>query len=414
MLNSHIRYLHGKLFCDEVPVEDIAAEVGTPVYIYSLPRVLENLRRIQSLFPEAHIHFSSKSNANLAVLGALIGAGAGVDAVSAGEIHRALLVGARPEDIVFAGVGKTHDELEYAIRQGVGWINVENVRELDIINGLASVSRQRTQRVALRLNPDVTASTHPYIATGHSYAKFGLTAEVVRGILADQSRYPQVRIEGLHIHIGSQLHDTAATQRALEIALELIAPYPQITIVNIGGGLPVPYAPDDVIPAWEDFAAALRPMLTGYTVILEPGRSIVADAGLLVCEALYVKQQAGTTILIVDASMAELIRPALYEAHHEIVPLTESAGERSLTQVVGPVCESADVLGRDVSLPNIQPGERLAILNAGAYGMVMASNYNQRPRPPEVVVRDDDPRTWMVARRRETWDDLTRLEMARG
>jgi diaminopimelate decarboxylase len=236
---------------------------------------------------------------------------------------------------------------------------------------------------------------------------------VVRGILTDQEQYPQVKIEGIHVHIGSQLHDTAATQRAVEIALEIIAPYPAIKTVNIGGGLPVAYSPDEVIPAWEDFAAVLRPLLSGYQVVLEPGRSIIADAGLLVCESLYVKQQAGTTILIVDASMAELIRPALYEAHHEIVPLHESQGERHLTQVVGPVCESADVLGRDVLLPGLQPGNRLAILNAGAYGMVMAGNYNQRPRPPEVVIQADGT-SWMVARRRETWDDLTRLEMARG
>jgi diaminopimelate decarboxylase len=412
MFNEHIRYTDGKLYCDSVVVDSIAAEIGTPVYIYSLPRALSNLRRIQTLFPEAHIHFSTKSNANLAVLSALIGAGAGIDAVSAGEIHRALLVGAQASDIVFAGVGKTHEELEYAIRQGVGWINVENVRELDHINSIAE-AQGRTQRVALRLNPDVTASTHPYIATGHSYAKFGLTAEVVRGILADQSKYPGIQIEGLHIHIGSQLHDTVATQRAVEIALEIIAPYLTIKTLNIGGGLPVAYAPDEVIPVWDDFAAVLRPLLTGYQVILEPGRSIIADAGLLVCEALYVKKQAGTTILIVDASMAELIRPALYEAHHEIVPLVENQGERYITQVVGPVCESSDLLGKDLSLPDLQPGERLAILNAGAYGMVMASNYNQRLRPPEVVVREDG-NTWMIARRRETWDDLTRTEMMTG
>jgi diaminopimelate decarboxylase len=412
MLNDHIRYVDGQLHCDQVVVDAIASEMGTPVYIYSLPRALANLRRIQAMFPEAHLHFSAKSNSNLAVLAALIGNGAGIDAVSGGEIHRALLAGAKAENIVFAGVGKTRAELDYAIRQRVGWINVENVSELDHINEIAA-SYQRKQQVALRLNPDVTASTHPYIATGHSYAKFGLTAEVVRGILAEQTRYPHIQIDGIHIHIGSQLHDTTATQRAVEIALEMIAPYPAIKTVNIGGGLPVAYSPEESVPAWEDFATALRPLLKSYDLVLEPGRSIIADAGLLVCETLYIKQQAGTTILIADASMAELIRPALYEAHHEIVPLTESAAERQLTQVVGPVCESSDVLGRDVLLPPLQAGERLAILNAGAYGMVMASNYNQRPRPPEVVVREDG-KTWMVARRRETWDDLTRAEMSTG
>ncbi|MBI5669214.1 MAG: diaminopimelate decarboxylase [Chloroflexi bacterium] len=417
MLNDSIYHHDGALYCDSVLVSEIAVQVGTPVYIYSLRRVVSNLRRIQTAFADLqpHIHYSAKANANLAVLRALVEAGAGIDAVSGGEIYRALLAGAKAENIVFAGVGKTRDELRYALEQGVGWFNVENVGELHHLNELAA-DNGKTAQVALRLNPDVAAQTHRHIATGHGGAKFGLPAEVVRDVLARQADYPALRFDGIHVHIGSQLHDTQATQRAVEIALELIAPYPEIRTVNIGGGLPVAYAPDERVPAWDDFAATLAPLLRGYTVLLEPGRSIIADAGLLVVSVLYVKQQAGQTFLITDGSMAELIRPALYEAHHEIVLVnrpspSQGEGRQAATQVhiVGPVCETSDMLGRSRALPDAQPGDLLAVLTAGAYGMVMASNYNQRPRPPEVVVTEDG-QTWRVVRRRETWDDLVRLE----
>lgn len=416
MLNDSIHYQDEALYCDAIPISDITAQTGTPVYIYSLKRALGNFRRIQTAFGDIHphIHYSAKANANLSILRALVSAGAGIDAVSAGEIHKALLAGAEAKDIVFAGVGKTPTELTYAIEKGVGWINVENVAECALINDIVQQQQRptlRAQRIALRLNPDVTANTHPYIATGHWGAKFGLTADTVRDLLAKQSVYPHICFEGIHIHIGSQLHDTQATQRALEIALELIAPYPDIRTVNIGGGLPVAYRPDEIIPSWENFAASLREMLVGYTVLLEPGRSIIADAGLLVASVLYVKQQAGQTILITDGSMAELIRPALYQAHHEIVPIIASPSKHEvLTQVVGPICETADIIGRDISLPQLQAGDLLAVLTAGAYGMAMANNYNQRPRPPEIIVVEDG-QSWQIARRRETWDDLVRLEM---
>lgn len=414
MLNDSIHYQDDALYCDSVPVSEIAGQAGTPVYVYSLRRAVRNLRRMQSAFAELqpHIHYSAKANASLAVLRALVEAGAGVDAVSGGEIYRALLAGVKAKDIVFAGVGKTRDELRYALETGVGWYNVENVGELHLLNDLAS-AMGHTARVALRLNPNVAARTHHHIATGHGDAKFGLPAETVRDILARQAEYPALRFDGIHVHIGSQLHDTQATQRAVEIALELIAPYPEIRIVNIGGGLPVAYRADETVPSWEDFAATLTPLLKGYTVLLEPGRSIIADAGLLVVSVLYLKQQAGQTFLITDGSMAELIRPALYEAYHEIVPilspLPQREGQGVRANIVGPVCETSDVLGRDRVLPDVQPGDLLAVLDAGAYGMVMASNYNQRPRPPEVVVAEDG-QTWHVAHRRETWGDLVRLE----
>ncbi len=414
MLNTSLHYLNDLLLCDQVPVSDIAAACGTPVYIYSLRRVLDNLQGIRSSFAalNPHIHYSVKANANQTILRALVRAGAGMDAVSGGEIFRALRAGARPETIVFAGVGKTPAELRYALEQGVGWFNVENVEECRWLNDLAGQLGRSAVRVALRLNPQVAASTHRHIATGHGGAKFGLTTEAARFLLDSQADYPHLRFEGIHVHIGSQLHEVQATAAAVRAACELAAPYPGIRTINMGGGLPVGYHPSETLPDAAAFAAAVAPWLAGYQVLLEPGRSVVADAGLLVVTVLYVKRQAGQVFVVTDGSMAELLRPALYDAHHELVPVRRPAAASPLeaVQVVGPVCESADVLARDCRLPPVQPGDSLAVLTAGAYGMVMASNYNQRPRPPEVVVTADGT-SWSVTRRRETWDDLVRLEV---
>jgi diaminopimelate decarboxylase len=412
MLNESFHYHDGALYCDSVRIADIAAQVGTPVYIYSLRRALDNLRRIRAAFAplNPHIHYSAKANGNLTILRALIRAGAGIDAVSAGEIYRALQAGAKPEEIVFAGVGKTADELRYAAEQGVGWFNVENVDECRLLDK-AAASVGRDARVALRFNPDVVANTHRHIATGHGGAKFGLSAKAIRYLLAHAGEYPHLRFEGIHIHIGSQLHDTDATREAVRATLDLIAPYPAIRTVDIGGGLPTAYSPGDQLPSLDDFVSALVPLLRGYDVILEPGRSVIADAGILVMQVLYLKQAADQIFVIVDAGMTELIRPALYEAHHEIVPLISyPAGTPTPpVYVVGPVCETTDVLGREVPLPDMQPGDLLAALTAGAYGMVMATNYNARPRPPEIVVLEDGV-TWQIARRRETWADLVQHE----
>lgn len=410
MFNKSIRYHESQLYCDSVPVCEIVAQVGTPLYLYSLPRVLENFRRIQAAFPQAHIHYSAKANGNLALLEALVHAGAGIDAVSGGEIYRALLAHAEPEQIVFAGVGKTTAELFYAIEQDIGWFNVENVHEAHKLDTIAREAG-KTVRVALRFNPDVEANTHRHIATGHSTAKFGVTAGSIRELLDQRDDTPNLRYEGIHIHIGSNLHDTLATQEALRLALELVAPYPQIRTVNLGGGLPVAYAPDETLPSVEDFAKSVLPLLAGYDLILEPGRSIIADAGLLLMRVTYVKEHGGQKFLIVDAGMTELIRPALYDARHQIIPVNQAAvDERETVQIVGPVCETTDVLGHDVVLPPIQRHDCLAVMTVGAYGMVMASNYNARPRPPEVAVAEDGA-SWFIIRRRETWQDLVMHEL---
>lgn len=411
MFNSSIRYEAGELWCDSVRVADIVAQVGSPVYIYSLKRTLENYERIRAAFAplDSRLHYSAKANGSLAVMRALIGAGAGIDTVSAGEIFRALKAGAQPEQIVFAGVGKTMAELFFAVERNVGWFNIENIREAELLNSIA-MTAGKTVRVAVRLNPNIQASTHAHIATGHGGAKFGLTADAVAELLARRDQLPALRFEGIHVHIGSQLHEIDQTVEAARKAVELAKLAPTINTIDIGGGFPVSYEPGEDIPTPQDFAEALAPVLSGYGVVLEPGRSIIADAGLLVTRVQYLKEHGGVRSVIVDAGMTELIRPALYDAHHAIMPLTDSTAEKVSVQVVGPVCETTDVLGHDVLLPPVAPNDCLAILTAGAYGMVMSSNYNARPRPPEVVVEPDGV-GWHVARRRETWDDLVALEV---
>lgn len=397
---------------DDVSVSTIADKAGTPVYIYSLKRILRNFRRLRDAFSQvdAHIHYSAKANSSLAVLKALTDAGAGIDAVSGGEIFRALRAGASPKDIVFAGVGKSREEIKYALEQGIGWLNVENVLELDYINAIADSLKIESARVALRLNPQVTADTHPYMSTGHGAAKFGLTAQVIQEVLAAAEQFPRIAFAGIHIHIGSQLGDVKATLCAVKKLLELIRPYPNIDTINLGGGLPAAYRFGEGVPAAADFAAALAPYLKGYRILIEPGRSLVADAGILVTEVQYVKRQAGQTFYIVDASMTELLRPSLYQAHHEIAPLVQSSGDSPLAQIVGPVCETADVLAKDRELPRLRVGDKVAIMTAGAYGMVMSSNYNARPRPAEAVIGVEG-NSWAISRKRESMQDLLRHDL---
>jgi len=406
-LHESVKLTPTGLMIEGIAAHDLAEALGTPLYVYSLGRLRENLRRLRAAFAplgQVDVHYSAKANANLAILRAVLAEGAGIDAVSGGEIFRALSAGAAPQNIVYAGVGKTPQEIAYAVEQGIGWFNVENLAELGHIEREAARLGRRV-RVALRLNPEVTANTHPYIATGHGGAKFGLTSDAIRQALTEQGRYPHLDFAGLHVHIGSQLGDTHGTVQAVERALELTAPYETLRTLNIGGGFPVPYGLDEVVPAFDAFAQALAPLLRGYHVLLEPGRSIVADAGLLLTRVLYTKHQGGQHIAIVDASMTELIRPALYEARHTILPVADLAarGPARPTQVVGPVCETADVLGHDVPLPPLQEGDVLAILTCGAYGMVMASHYNARPKPAEVLVEGNQ---WRLARPRERWQDL--------
>jgi len=421
MLNDHIRYVNHELHCDSVAVREIIAQVGTPAYIYSLPRALANLRRIQTAFSplNAHIHYSAKANGNLALLRTLVEHGAGIDCVSGGEVFRALRAGCPPENIVLAGVGKTVADSRFAVEQRIGWVNIENVAECAMIDAYAAATGIR-QRVALRLNPDVAANTIRQIATGHGGAKFGLSADTITALLDRQADYPHLDFAGIHVHVGSQLGDTSATEQAVRAARAIAERYPSVTTLDIGGGLPVAYRPDTPLPDVSSFAQALAPLVAGYEVILEPGRSIIADAGILVAQVLYTKEHGGQHFVILDTGMTELIRPALYDAHHEIAPIGLLSPQTPLqlgegfavraVEIVGPVCETTDTMAHDRSLPPLAPGDHVALLTAGAYGFVMASNYNARPRPPEVVISPDGS-TWRIARPRETWEDLVTREL---
>lgn len=408
MFNDSFHYEAGELCCDGMPLRTIAQAVGTPVYVYSAARLHHNAARLQRAFAplSAELHYSLKANANLTLVRLLYRIGLGMDAVSAGEIHRALRAGVAPERIVFAGVGKTPTEILFALRSGIGWFNVESRDELDLLNRLAGEEGCMPQ-VALRLNPGIKAQTHPHIATGHAAAKFGMPPQVVANLLEVRHAYPYLHLAGIHVHIGSQLGTVAGTVEAVRLAQSLAAPHPDVRTLNIGGGFPVPYTADDRYPSPEDFAQALSPLVSGWHVLAEPGRSVIADAGVLVIGVVTVKEQGGQRFVIADAGMTDLLRPALYGATHEVVPLDQRDGPLAPAVVSGPVCESTDVLHRAVLLPPLKAGDRLAVLTVGAYGMTMASNYNLRTRPPEVLVENGG---WRLIRRRETWDDLLRLE----
>lgn len=393
-----------------VALDALIDQVGSPCYIYSLGRIRHNYRRLSQAMTglNASLHYSLKANANLAIVRALIAEGAGLDAVSGGEIFRALKAGANPAHIVFAGVGKTAAELDYALAQRVGCFNVESVGELERLNGFASARNIRAQ-VALRINPAVQANTHHNIATGHAAAKFGIAEADARDALAHPERYPALDLSGIHVHIGSQLGSVAETAEAARHALRLIDDFPTITRLNMGGGFPVSYT-DEVYPPVEAFAEALGEVLRGRTLTLsfEPGRYIVADAGALIMEVQYLKRVDGQRIVITDAGMTELIRPMLYGAIHPIEALTPSDA-LSPAQVVGPICESTDVMSSHCLLPDdLKPGDRLIVRMTGAYGAVMGSTYNARPRPPEIIIDGD---SWQIARHRETWEDLIAHEV---
>jgi diaminopimelate decarboxylase len=407
---STFEYAHGQLACGPVPLAQLADEFGTPLYVYSADSIRARYRRLAAAFAPLQplFCFAIKANASQALLRVLHAEGAGFDIVSGGELFRALRAGAAPEHIVFAGVGKTEAELAEGLAAGIGWFNVESADELGRLNRLAAARGQRA-RVAVRLNPNVAPDTHHHIQTGGARNKFGLPLpEAVALARRAAAEFPAIDLRGAHIHIGSQVPDPAATLAALEVALEFAGQVDGVDTLDLGGGFPVAYRDTDQFPAIEVFAAPLvarlLPLAGRLHIHLEPGRYLVAEAGALITTVQAVKDVAGRRTLVVDAGMQTLLRPALYDAYHGVAPLEQSAPEATvITDVVGPICESADVLARERPLPALAPGQRLALLTAGAYGFSMASQYNSQPRPAEVVV---DGAEVILARRRETYEDL--------
>lgn len=400
--------------CEGVPLEELAAAEGTPLYVYSAGTITTRYRAIDDAFrgyPHA-IHYALKANSTLAIARLVRGLGAGADANSGGEIDVALRAGFIPEQIVFTGVGKTTAELSQAIELGVKTINAESEGELDRIDLLAR-ERQTRARVALRVNPDIDARSHPHISTGLKANKFGIPMDAVRDICRRFSGRPGLEIVGLHTHVGSQITDLDPLRRAaaaiVGLARELKDDGITIDHLDLGGGLGVSYD-GSTVPTAAEYAAALLPVVrdSGLAIILEPGRNIVATAGALVSRVVDVKDRPdGKAFVILDAGMTELIRPMLYGAFHRIEPVRATSAPEILADIVGPLCETSDTLGKDRRLPRPQPGDLFAVLDAGAYGAVMASNYNRRPMPAEVLV---DGTAWSVIRRRQTIDDLLALE----
>ena len=390
----------------------IARDIGTPCYVYDAERIRENYRAISGAFASDMpllICFAVKANGNLSVLRLLRELGAGFDVVSAGEMQRALRAGAAPETIVFAGVGKTDAELIAALEAGIGWINVESAQELGVLGELA-IQTGRKQRVALRINPGVDAHTHSYMTTGKASNKFGIERETALDIARRHADFPGVSIEGIHFHIGSMVTEPEPYVAAVQIALALIAEFRALGVaintLDMGGGFGVAYTADQIAAPLGEIAAAILPLTkaAGLELHLEPGRYIVADAGVLLTRVLYTKNNGGVNYAIVDAAMNDLIRPALYGARHTPTLVgAKHAGKSLLYELVGPVCESGDFLAHEAELPPLERGALIAFGHAGAYGMSMASNYNTRPRAPEVMV---DGASCRIIRPRESLEHL--------
>jgi diaminopimelate decarboxylase len=402
------------LVCDGVPLTTIAAAVGTPVYVYSAATLRERYRAIDRAFgdhPHA-IHYALKANSTLAVVRVLRDLGSAVDANSVWEIEVARKAGFEPGQIVFTGVGKSPEELECAVVLGVKAINVESAGELARLEAIGA-RLGRTVRVAIRVNPDIDAKSHPHISTGLKINKFGVPLDAARELMQTFAQRPSLALVAIHLHVGSQITSLDPLRRAAALAadlsLELRAQGCPLEYVDLGGGLGVSYDGGDV-PSVSDYVGALLTEMrrAGLPIVVEPGRAIAAPAGALVARVIDVKPRtAESDFIIIDAGMTELLRPALYGAFHRIEPVTAAATGSHHYEIVGPVCESSDVVGRDRMLPELTVGDLVAIRDAGAYGSVMASNYNRRPLPPEVMVDDG---AWRVVRRRQTVDEQLALE----
>ena len=407
------KYVGNELYCEEVPVKKITEEVGSPVYIYSSRTLKNHYMAFDTAFAEVpHIVcFAVKANSNLAILNLFANEGGGADIVSGGELFRALKAGVDPQKMVFAGIGKTEEEITYALNSNILMFNVESPLELQKINEVAGKLGVKA-RIALRVNPDIDPKTHPYISTGLKKSKFGIG---IKGALEEYqlaSTLPNIEVVGIHKHIGSQITEVGPFVAALEKILNLVKQLKEsgieIKYIDAGGGLGIRYNEEEP-PHPREFGAAIMPLLKdmGCTLIFEPGRVLVGNAGILVTKVLYLKTGEAKNFVIVDAGMNDLLRPSLYDAFHKIIPVEEKQANEITADVVGPICESGDFLAKDRKIPQPEPGDHLAVMSAGAYGFTMSSNYNSRPRVAEVMVDGDK---YHVIRKRESYEDLVKGE----
>ncbi len=408
---DHFTYRNFDLCCEQVSLRSLAADVGTPAYVYSKAALLESYRAYDDAFAEVPhvVCYSIKANANLGVLATLARAGAGADIVSGGELFRALRAGFPPSKIIFSGVGKTRDEMRDALEAEILMFNVESLSELRTLDEVARELGVRAP-VALRVNPDVDPQTHPYIATGLKTSKFGIPFAQALEAYEEAASLKGVEVVGADMHIGSQLTRAAPFADAVARLASLVKALREraiaIRTVDVGGGLGIRHR-EETPPTHREYAMALLPALRelGVTVLLEPGRSIVGNAGVLLTRVLYRKDTGDKKFVVIDAAMNDLIRPPLYDSYHEVRPVSEArlGGPTEKVDVVGPICESGDFLAKDRELARTAEGDLLAVMSAGAYGFAMASNYNTRPRAAEVLV---DGNRYTIVRRRETYEDL--------
>ncbi len=412
-MNNLFAYRDGILHAEAVNLHDLAAACGTPAYVYSATMIRERYRAYDRAFEglSHQVCYAVKANSNLAILALLAQEGAGFDIVSGGELFRVLKAGGDPSKVVFSGVGKTEPEIRYALTAGIHSFNCESEPEIDVLNRVAGELGLRAQ-VSLRVNPDVNPATHEYISTGLKENKFGIDSSLIEPAYAYAASRPNLRVTGVSCHIGSLMMDPApmveAVERLQSLALRLKDRGLPIDHLDLGGGLGVAYQESEVTPSIAESMAALRGIVadSGMTIFVEPGRSIVGEAGLLLTQVLFTKRNGARDFVVADAAMNDLIRPSLYKAYHQVVAIKEA--EPAITaDLVGPVCESGDFLAKARPLPAVQPGDLLAVLTAGAYGFGMASNYNSRPRAAEVLVEGSAFRT---VRQRESLDDLIRGE----
>ena len=411
-------YRRNNLYCESVNIEELARKYGTPLYVYSRNTLISHYRKIKEAFSSINplICFSMKANSNLAICKALVREGSGLDIVSGGELYSAFKIGESPRKIVYAGVGKTEKEIETAIRRRIFFFNAESIPELELINRVAGRLGIR-QKVAIRINPDIKARTHRYITTGYGENKFGIDFETAKRTFLEKNRYKNLNLSGVHMHIGSQIVDAEPFIRAMERIADFIKDLDghgvAIRWLNIGGGLGIIYSRERPQTA-KEYAKAVLPILKKVkaNIIMEPGRFIVGNAGALITRVQYIKETPSKNFAIVDAGMNDLIRPSLYGAYHEILPVKSRSysGSKEIRayDVVGPICESGDFLGKDRKFISLKEGDLLSVMGAGAYGFSMSSNYNSRPRPSEVMVEGSKAR---LIRRRETHEDLVRTEV---
>lgn len=410
----HFNYRNNELFCEETPIADIAEDVGTPFYLYSHATLARHFRAFDNSFSGiSHLTcFSMKSNSSMAILRLFAREGAGVDIVSGGELYRALRAGVDPGKIVYSGVGKTAEEMAYALESDILIFNIESEQELNLLNETAG-EMGRKARIAIRVNPDIDPQTHPYISTGLRENKFGIDIRKSVNQYSIAAGLDHLVVTGISCHIGSQLIKLSpfvdALKRLKELRNRLEDNDIHISYLNLGGGLGITYR-EETPPLPEEYASAIREEVgeTDLTLILEPGRVLMGNAGILVAKVLYTKSSEGKNFIIIDAAMNDLMRPSLYGSYHGIQPIKMTGRKSIKADIVGPICESADFLAKDREMESVRPGDLIAVMSAGAYGFSMSSTYNSRPRVAEVMVKGD---RYYTIRLREDYEDLVRGEM---